>query len=86
MVTGSALKIKGGKLWKTDECVPKFGVHEGIHKKGPYPRSKTAAITVIPAYHSRGTPLYIASALILGHPHECRGQKGPGAGAKEVSG
>ena len=70
--------IRGGGLIITNcalhEGVPKLGEYEGIHRKGPYPRSKSVVVMFIPAYYSRETPLYRASALILGRPHmsSCR--------------
>ena len=53
------------------ERIPKFGLHEGIHSIGAYPRSKSAVGTLIPGLSRRETPLYKTSALILGHPHMC---------------
>ena len=49
------------------EQVPKFGLHEGIHKIGTYPRSESTIHSGIPSKYRRGTSLYISSALILGH-------------------
>ena len=39
------------------ERVPKFGLHEGIHSIGAYPRSKSAVGTLIPGLYMRGNPL-----------------------------
>ena len=39
------------------ERVPKFGLQEGIHNIGAYPRSKSAVGMLIPGHYRREYPL-----------------------------